>query len=72
MNSVIFGLLLLNVLFWSFFPHNAHCNFLTDLNKTFGISMKCPEHWIHLTIGILSYFAALYYSQIEYINKKLF
>ena len=72
MFSVILGFLVLNVLFWSFFPHNAHCKFLSDLNKVFGTSMKCPQHWVHLVMGIITYFAALYYSQMNYINNKLF
>ena len=72
MFSVILGFLILNVLFWSFFPHNAHCKFLYDLNAVFGTSMKCPQHCVHLLMGIVAYFAALYYSQMEYINDKLF
>ena len=72
MFSVILGFLVLIVLFWSFFPHNAHCKFLSDLNKVLGTSMKCPEHWVHLVMGIVFYLAALYYSQMEYINNRLF
>jgi len=34
--------------------------------------MKCPEHWIHLLMGIITYFVTLYYSQMNYINKRLF
>jgi len=72
MNTVILALLIMNVLFWSFFPHSAHCYFLDGINKTFGSAIKCPEHWIHLLMGIVAYFLALYYAQINYINKKLF
>ena len=72
MFSVILGFLILNALFWSFFPHSAHCQLLDGLNKLFGTTMKCPDHWIHLLMGIITYFVALYYSQMNYINKKLF
>ena len=72
MNSVILALLIVNVLFWSFFPHSAHCYLLSGINNTFGSSIKCPQHWIHLLMGIVSYFLALYYSQMDYINKRLF
>jgi len=72
MNTVILALLIMNILFWSFFPHSAHCYFLDGINKTFGSAIKCPEHWIHLLMGIVAYFLALYYAQINYINKKLF
>ena len=72
MNTVILALLIMNVLFWSFFPHSAHCYFLSGINSTFGTSMKCPDHWRHLSMGIGFYYIALYYSQMDYINKKLF
>ena len=72
MNTVILALLIMNVLFWSFFPHSAHCYFLDGINKTFGSAIKCPEHWMHLLMGIIAYFLALYYAQMNYINKKLF
>jgi hypothetical protein len=72
MNTVILSLLIINVLFWSFFPHSAHCYFLNGINNTFGTTMKCPEHWIHISIGIIFYYIAVYYSQMDYINKKLF
>lgn len=71
MFSAILGFLVINVLFWSFFPHNAHCTFLSDLNKVFGTSIKCPEHWVHLLLGLLFYLCAVYYSQMKYINQKL-
>ena len=72
MNTVILALLIINVLFWSFFPHSAHCYFLDGINKTFGSAIKCPQHWIHLLMGITAYFLALYYAQMKYINNKLF
>ena len=72
MNTVILALLIINVLFWSFFPHSAHCYFLDGINKTFGSAIKCPEHWMHLLMGIIAYFLALYYAQMNYINNKLF
>ena len=72
MNTVILALLIINVLFWSFFPHSAHCYFLDGINKTFGTAMKCPQHWVNLLMGIISYFLALYYAQMNYINKNIF
>ena len=69
MNTVILALLIMNVLFWSFFPHSAHCYFLQGINQTFNTAIKCPDHWVHLMMGISSYYLALYYSQMNYINK---
>ena len=71
MNSIILALLIANVLFWSFFPHSAHCYILNGINNTFGSSIKCRQHWIHLLIGIVGYFSTLYYAQMDYINKLL-
>ena len=71
MNNIILALLIINILFWSFFPHNAHCHLLSGINKTFGTSIKCSKHWIHLLIGILFYFGTLYYAQMNYINKNI-
>ena len=71
MIAALLGFLILNALFWSFFPHNAHCKFLSDLNSVFGTSMKCPEHGVHLLMGLFFYLSALYYSQMKYINSKL-
>ena len=72
MNTVILALLIINLLFWSFFPHNAHCYFLNGINNTFNTAIKCPQHWVHLLMGIIAYFLALYYAQMNYINKRLF
>ena len=72
MNSVILALLIMNVLFWSFFPHTAHCQLLSGLNQLFGTTVKCPQHWVHLTMGVVAYFLTLYYAQMNYINKNLF
>lgn len=72
MNSVILGLLVLNVLFWSFFPHNAHCNLIASLNKTLKTNITCQPHSIHLFMGIVFYLITLYYSQSDYIHQELF
>lgn len=72
MNSVILGFLVLNVLFWSFFPHNAHCNLIASLNKTLKTNIKCQSHSIHLFMGIIFYLITLYYSQSDYIHQELF
>jgi hypothetical protein len=56
--------LALNALFWGLFPHAYHCALVTTLAP--GIT--CPAHWIHLTMGLVSYLAAIYVSQRDYIK----
>ena len=63
MKTIILTILIANALFWGLFPHNAHCLFLSNVNKIFDLNIKCPEHKIHLFIGILFYIASVYYAQ---------
>ncbi len=55
--------LLINAVFWGLFSHKSHC----ELVKMFGISY-CPEHYIHLLMGLCFYIAAVYVQQQPYIN----
>tara|TARA_B100000214_G_C23840416_1_gene568525 strand:- start:274 stop:501 length:228 start_codon:yes stop_codon:yes gene_type:complete len=63
MKTVILTLLIANALFWGLFPHNAHCLLLDTINKMFQTNIKCPEHHIHLLMGVGFYIAAIYLSQ---------
>ena len=56
-----------NALFWGLFPHASHCALVTTLAP--GIT--CPPHWIHLTMGLVSYLAAIYVAQRDYIKYLL-
>ena len=56
-----------NALFWGLFPHATHCALVTTLAP--GIT--CPPHWIHLTMGLVSYLAAIYVAQRDYIKYLL-
>ena len=51
MNTVILALLIMNVLFWSFFPHSAHCYFLDGINKTLVQQSNAPNiRYIYLWV----------------------
>lgn len=63
MKTLILTLLIANALFWGLFPHNAHCLLISNVNKILNMNIKCPEHKIHLFIGILFYIASVYYAQ---------
>ena len=63
MKTIILTLLIANALFWGLFPHNAHCLFISNINKILDSNIKCPEHKIHLFMGIMFYIASVYYAQ---------
>ena len=56
-----------NALFWGLFPHASHCVLVAMLAP--GIT--CPPHWIHLSMGIIFYLAAIYVAQRDYIKYLL-
>lgn len=69
-NCYLVSFFLINTIFWSFFPHSAHCKLLSDINKMIGSTIKCPSHTVHLFMGVTFYFLTLYFSQQKYIHKR--
>lgn len=63
MNCFILSLLITNALFWSLFPHSAHCKVVSDFNKLLKMNIKCQSHKIHIMIGIIFFLLAIYFSQ---------
>ena len=51
-----------NALFWGLFPHSVHCK----VAAASGIK-SCPPHWMHLTIGFVSFLLAILAAQWGYI-----
>lgn len=70
-NCYLVSFLLINAIFWSFFPHIAHCDVLNSFNKTFKMSIKCPSHDVHLIMGIVFYFLTLYFTQQRYFHSLM-
>ena len=63
MNCIILAFLITNALFWGLFPHSAHCRVLADFNNLLGTSMQCPDHSIHLVMGVVFFLLAVYFAQ---------
>tara|TARA_Y100001970_G_C14137843_1_gene805346 strand:+ start:1252 stop:1464 length:213 start_codon:yes stop_codon:yes gene_type:complete len=58
--------LLVNAIFWGLFPHSHHCALLAKL----GI-MDCPNHVIHIFMGIASFLGAVVNQQgLMFWNPK--
>lgn len=51
-----------NALFWGLLPHSVHCKGLAMVSN-----MKCPPHSLHLVMGVVCYFIALYFAQRRYL-----
>ena len=69
-NSFIISFFLVNALFWSLFPHSAHCSLLRDFNKMIGTNIKCPTHSVHIFMGIIFFLITIYFAQKKYIHKQ--
>ena len=54
--------LAVNALFCGLMPHSVHCNALAMLS-----SMNCPPHSVHLIMGVIFYFLALFVAQQKYL-----
>ena len=68
--SFILSFTIANALFWSLFPHSIHCEFLKIVTNAVGIkNMACPEHKIHILMGILFFGASIWIAQRD--SKQL-
>jgi|TARA_Y100000389_G_scaffold180760_1_gene195842 hypothetical protein len=63
MNCILLTFLIVNALFWGLFPHEAHCQFVGEITKLLNVKFECPEHKIHLLMGLISFAAAIYVAQ---------
>jgi hypothetical protein len=55
---------LVNAVFWGLFPHSSHCRFVSQFTD-----MRCPPHFVHISIGIISFLVAILLSQQEYVME---
>ena len=55
----------INAIFWSLFPHDIHCHFVQM------ISIECPSHTIHLSIGLISFLIAFIISQYDHLKTLI-
>ena len=68
MNCVLLTFLIVNALFWGLFPHKAHCQVVDEVSKLIKMKIECPEHKVHLLIGLISYVAAVYVAQKDSVS----
>ena len=72
MNNILLAFLLTNAIFWGLFSHSSHCELLNSFNKLLSMNIKCPQHWVHLLMGIVFFVLAVYIAQKKYVDKMLF
>jgi len=63
MNCLLLAFLITNALFWGLFPHTAHCQVVSEFNKLLGMKVKCPQHTVHLAMGVIFYLLSVYVAQ---------
>lgn len=63
MNCLLLSFLIINALFWGLFPHSAHCQLVDQVSKLVNMKVECPEHKIHLLMGLVFYAASVYVAQ---------
>ena len=52
LNIILIVFFAINAIFWGLFPHNMHCNLIHM------IPITCPDHYVHLIIGLISFIFA--------------
>ena len=62
MNCIVLAFLITNALFWGD-SHTQHCKVLTDFNNLLGTTLNCPDHSIHLIMGVVFFLLAVYFAQ---------
>jgi len=67
LSLIVTVFLVLNGLFWGLLSHSIHC----DVAASLGIK-KCPPHWVHLMIGLVSFVAAICVSQWKYLTVGIY
>lgn len=58
---------LANAIFWSFASHSQHC----DLANKLMPNMTCPDHSVHLMMGIAFFIAATYFHNKSYVDTLM-
>ena len=66
LQNLITVFFVINALFWGLAGHGSHC----ALAASFGMK-TCPPHYIHITMGVVSFLIAVYVSQRKYIHSLL-
>ena len=60
---LLLAFLVTNALFWGLFPHETHCKVVSEISKVINMKVECPEHRVHLVMGIIFYVLSIYLVQ---------
>ena len=60
---LLLAFLVTNALFWGLFPHETHCKVVSQISKVINMKIECPEHRVHLVMGIIFYVLSIYLVQ---------
>ena len=60
---LLLAFLVTNALFWGLFPHETHCKVVSQISKVINMKIECPEHRVHLVMGIIFYVLSIYLIQ---------
>ena len=60
---LLLAFLVTNALFWGLFPHETHCKVVSEISKVINMKIECPEHRVHLVMGIIFYVLSIYLVQ---------
>lgn len=64
LQTIIIALFVMNALFWGLYPHSFHCKIISML----GVK-KCPSHWLHLSMGLVSFLVAIGLAQKDFLFR---
>ena len=60
---LLLAFLVTNALFWGLFPRETHCKVVSEISKVINMKIECPEHRVHLVMGIIFYVLSIYLVQ---------
>ena len=66
LQNLITTFFVINAIFWGLAGHGKHCALAANLGMT-----TCPPHYIHITMGLVSFLIAVYVAQRKYIHSLL-
>lgn len=69
MKNIILTFFIANALFWGLFPHEAHCQFINYFKTLTGFNLKCPDHIVHLFMGVIFFLLAIYVNNEKVIKS---
>jgi hypothetical protein len=64
MRELLVLFFVINALFWGLMPHSIHCQFVSKFTNS-----KCPPHFVHLLIGLLSFIIAILLAQEQWTSE---